>query len=150
MATRSRIGMECTDAFGNKFVRSIYCHYDGYPEGVGATLQEHYLDREKVADLIDLGSISFLDKEISRLTPTASTRPHSFEHPIPGVTVAYHRDRGDEYTPPRVDGSVSYYFNNSDLEQYGYLFTEEGEWLVKGEGDPVPLPYVLSGTVDIN
>ncbi len=144
MATRSRIGMECTDAFGNKFVKSIYCHFDGYPEGVGATLQEHYFDREKVAALIELGAISFLEKEV------APTGPHSFDSPQPGVVVAYHRDRGEDPIDPRVDGSVSYYFNNSDLEQYGYLFTEEGEWLVKGEGDPVPLPYVLSGTVFIN
>jgi hypothetical protein len=143
MATRSRIGMECTDAFGNKFVKSIYCHWDGYPEGVGATLQKHYLDREKVAALIELGAISSLEKEV------APTGPHSFDRPQPGVVVAYHRDRGEDPIDPRVDASVSDFFN-SDIEQYGYLFTDEGEWLVKGDGDPVPLPYVLSGTVFIN
>ena len=143
MATRSRIAMECTDASGNKIVKSIYCHWDGYPEGVGATLQKHYLDREKVAALIELGAISSLEKEV------APTGPHSFDRPQPGVVVAYHRDRGEDPIDPRVDASVSDFFN-SDIEQYGYLFTDEGEWLVKGDGDPVPLPYVLSGTVFIN
>jgi hypothetical protein len=135
--------MECTDAFGNKFVKSIYCHFDGYPEGVGQKLQDHFLDREKVAALIELGAISFLEKEV------APTGPHSFDSPQPGVVVAYHRDRGEEYIAPRVNASVAEFFN-SDIEQYGYLFTEEGEWLVKGEGDPVTLPYVLSGTVSID
>lgn len=143
MATRSRIAMECTDSSGNKIVRSIYCHFDGYPEGVGQKLQDHYLDREKVAALIELGAISFLEKEV------APTGPHSFDSPQPGVVVAYHRDRGEDPIDPRVDASVADFFD-SDIEQYGYLFTDEGEWLVKGDGDPVPLPYVLSGTVDIN
>lgn len=143
MATRSRIAMECTDSSGNKIVKSIYCHFDGYPEGVGQKLQDHYLDREKVAALIELGAISFLEKEV------APTGPHSFDSPQPGVVVAYHRDRGEDPIDPRVDASVADFFD-SDIEQYGYLFTEEGEWLVKGDGDPVPLPYVLSGTVDIN
>ena len=135
--------MECTDSFGNKIVKSIYCHWDGYPEGVGQKLQDHFLDREKVAALIELGAISFLEKEV------APTGPHSFESPQPGVVVAYHRDRGEDFIEPRVDASVAEFFN-SDIEQYGYLFTEEGEWLVKGEGDPVTLPYVLSGTVSID
>ena len=143
MATRSRIAMECTDSFGNKIVKSIYCHWDGYPEGVGQKLQDHFLDREKVAALIELGAISFLEKEV------APTGPHSFDSPQPRVVVAYHRDRGEDLIEPRVDASVAEFFE-SDIEQYGYLFTEEGEWLVKGEGDPVPLPYVLSGTVFIN
>ncbi len=69
--------------------------------------------------------------------------------PQPGVVVAYHRDRGEDPIDPRVDASVADFFD-SDIEQYGYLFTDEGEWLVKGDGDPVPLPYVLSGTVFIN
>lgn len=143
MATRSRIAMELTDHRGERIVKSIYCHFDGYPEGVGQKLQDHFLDREKVAALIELGAISFLEKEV------APTGPHSFDSPQPGVVVAYHRDRGEDLIEPRVDASVAEFFE-SDIEQYGYLFTEEGEWLVKGEGDPVTLPYVLSGTVFIN
>jgi hypothetical protein len=44
-------------------------------------------------------------------------------------------------------------FFNGDIEEYGYLYTAEGEWLVKAansiETDPVPLAYALSGTVNL-
>jgi hypothetical protein len=135
MATRSRIAIETTDSFGNKVIKSIYCHFDGYPSGVGKTLMENYQDREKVESLISLGDISFLMEEI------IPTGPHSFNSPQPGVTVAYHRDRGEFLHPPRVNSSVSEFFL-SDIEEYGYLFTEEGEWLFKSAArnqDPMTL-----------
>ena len=56
MATRSRIAIELPDGS----VESIYCHWDGYPEGNGRTLLDHYTLPEKVQDLINLGSISSL------------------------------------------------------------------------------------------
>lgn len=37
MSTRSRIGM--INPYGS--VSSIYCHFDGYPEGVGKTLHDN-------------------------------------------------------------------------------------------------------------
>jgi hypothetical protein len=44
-------------------------------------------------------------------------------------------------------------FFNGDIEEYGYLYTAEGEWIVKkaysNEKDPVPLAYALSGTVNL-
>jgi hypothetical protein len=139
MATRSRIGIELTDAFGNKQVKSIYCHWDGYPEGVGKTLIEHYQDRQKVSDLMYLGAISFLEPSIEK------PEGHTFDTPVKGHTVAYHRDRGEEKIPARVDMGVADFFRK-DFEQYGYILTEEGEWLVAGvEKEPIPLHYVLSG-----
>jgi hypothetical protein len=145
MATRSRIGIELTDENGERIVKSIYCHWDGYPTGVGQTLIDHYQDRDKVLDLIELGAISYLEKEVDQYAPTGSTHPHSFDHPHPGVTVAYHRDRKEEKVPARVDAGVADFFRK-DFEQYGYILTEEGEWLVAGvEKEPIPLHYVLSG-----
>lgn len=144
MATRSRIGMEFTDENGTHMVKSIYCHFDGYPEGVGQKLMDHYQDREKVEKLIELGAISYLE---ARVEPIG---PHSFDEPEKGTVVAYHRDRGEEYFEPRVDASVPM-FVASDVEAFGYIFTEEGEWLVvNGSHDSswreaVPLSYVLSG-----
>jgi hypothetical protein len=124
MATRSRIAIETTDDSGNKVIKSIYCHFDGYASGVGKMLMDNYQDREKVETLISLGDISFLKEEI---TPTG---PHSFGYPQKGVTVAYHRDRGEKFKSPRINSSVREFFL-SDIEEYGYLFTEEGEWLFK-------------------
>jgi len=120
MATRSRIGMEQP----NGEVRSIYCHWDGYPEGVGATLQEHYTNPEKVEALIALGDISSLSRCVSVNIPGVT---HTFDNPDPDVTVAYHRDRGEEFRAPRVDSSVEA-FSRSDIEEYGYVFTRAGEW----------------------
>lgn len=69
---------------------SIYCHYDGYLEGVGTTLFEHYQDVEKVRQLVKLGDISILGE-----IPNPTTSEHSFSSPEAGVTVAYGRDRGE-------------------------------------------------------
>jgi hypothetical protein len=119
VTTTSRIGMEMP----NGKVKSIYCHYDGYTKGVGATLQEHYVDPEKVEALISLGDISQLRKHVAP-KPEAY---HSFDKPCKDVTVAYHRDRGEDFRLPRVDASVEA-FSRSDIEEYGYVFTQSGEW----------------------
>ena len=121
MATRSRIGMEMADGS----VKSIYCHWDGYVSHNGAILSEHYTDPKKVEALIELGAISSLNENVN-----PENEGHSFNSPKKGVTVAYHRDRGEKRIAPRIDSSVPVFFN-SDIEEYGYLFTQEGEWLVK-------------------
>jgi hypothetical protein len=72
MSTRSRIAIENQ----NGSVTSIYCHFDGYLDGVGKKLFNHY-DREKTEKLIELGDISVLGE---------STLD----------TIAYHRDRNED------------------------------------------------------
>jgi hypothetical protein len=119
MATRSRIGIENE----NGTVTSIYCHWDGYPENNGAILHKHYTNREKVQKLIDLGSISSLAPEID------APEGHTFETPVGGVVVAYHRDRG-ESLQHASHRNIQCFFN-SDIEAYGYVFNQKGEWLVK-------------------
>jgi len=141
MATRSRIAME----LGDGSVLSIYCHFDGYLEYNGAILQNHYQDPEKVKALISLGDISLLGE---RVEPTGK---HGFDYDDreKGVVVAYGRDRGETGTQPRKDKSVAAFFKG-DIEEYGYLFTQEGEWLVKtvyDDNDPVPLGIVLKETI---
>lgn len=89
MSTRSLIAT----TFGSGY-RAIYCHYDGYPEGVGATLLEHYNDAERARDLVALGDISSLHP---KLMPDAGAE-HSFDSPAKDVTVAYGRDRGETGT----------------------------------------------------
>ncbi len=118
MATRSRIGIQNQDGS----VSSIYCHFDGYPEGVGTTLNEHYSNRQKLNMLINLGDISILGENI------ATMDEHSFNNPKPGITVAYHRDRGEELRPARTDHSLEM-FSESDYECYGYIYTLEGKWV---------------------
>ena len=56
MATRSAIGIKSE----NGTIKAIYCHWDGYPEGVGAGLVENYNSKEKAEELISLGGFSSL------------------------------------------------------------------------------------------
>lgn len=119
MATRSRIAIEDQDGT----VRSIYCHWDGYPDHHGPILLEHYQTQEKVESLIALGSISSLNKNVE--IPEGVT--HNFDNPADGIVVAYHRDRGEELSV-KAHGNVKA-FAESDIEQYGYVFTAAGEWL---------------------
>lgn len=119
MATRSRIAIEQADGT----VKSVYCHWDGYPKGNGRTLVEHYTDRAKVEALIALGDISILGE---RVEPIGE---HSFNQPEDGTTVAYHRDRKESFNRPRVDTCIQD-FEESDVEEFGYLFTASGEWMM--------------------
>ena len=108
----------------------IYCHYDGHPEACGKILAEHYKDLEKVKDLINLGNISSLGKEIGE--------KHSFDDAGEWCT-AYHRDRGEPFK--------RFVFNNLDAVlncarengiQYIYLYScgrwfyteDKHEWFV--------------------
>jgi hypothetical protein len=52
---------------------------------------------------------------------------HSFENPKENVTVAYHRDRGEEKQEARVDKSLETF---SNYEQYGYVYTKDEKWVI--------------------
>lgn len=74
MSTRSRIGIIRT--LGDRpVVESIYCHFDGYPEGVGQTLLDHWTDEKKINRLIALGDLSSLGSVIGR--------KHDFDRHLP-------------------------------------------------------------------
>lgn len=90
MATRSAIGVVHSDGT----VSAIYCHWDGYPSGVGRTLAEHYTDPSKIDDLLMLGDLSILGSEIGS--------QHDFDARFEDSDLranwcrAYGRDRGEE------------------------------------------------------
>lgn len=121
MSTNSRIGIEQADGT----IKSIYCHWDGYPKGNGKTLIEHYTDRAKIESLIALGDLSSLGEQPD---PTGRVA-HTFEKPEDGITVAYHRDRGEDLNPARTDKSLQA-FVDSDVEEFGYVYTQYGEWMM--------------------
>jgi hypothetical protein len=64
MATRSHIGLLSED----KTVSFVYCHYDGYPSGVGKTLKENYDRPEDVFNLLSFGNMSILGNGIKDCT----------------------------------------------------------------------------------
>lgn len=138
MGTRSKIAIEDQDGT----VRSIYCHWDGYPSHHGPILLEHYTTQEKVESLIALGSISSLAPETE--IPEGVT--HSFENATEGIVVAYHRDREEDLaiaSHPNVEAFVK-----SDVQEYGYVFTAAGEWLfVNGHKDSYTREAILLESV---
>jgi hypothetical protein len=121
MSTNSRIGIQDEDGS----VRSIYCHWDGYPSANGKTLYEAYQDREKVMALIELGDLSAL---YGALVPAEGVA-HSFWSPADGVCIAYHRDREEDYSDPRHDDTLDE-FRDSGFCSYGYVYTKENQWML--------------------
>ena len=119
MATRSRIGVMLDDGS----VKQVYCHFDGYVEGVGLTLIENYDSVELAKELINLGDMSSLGYKIS------TDEPHSFDNPAKGVTVFYGRDRGESGTQPYILSMDEWLGEFSTCEDYLYLFSG-GQWWV--------------------
>lgn len=121
MSTRSRIGMLLDDGT----VKHCYCHFDGYPEGVGKTLEIHYNDIEKVKELLIHGDISYLE---SKINPEGE---HTFDNPEKGVTVYYGRDRNSsdiDSVVTTMDEFLSIKYTTCIA--YLYLFSD-GQWMVK-------------------
>jgi hypothetical protein len=120
MATRSTISIK-----ENGKIRSIYCHWDGYPSNNGAILLEHYTTSEKINELINLGAISCLKDNVNP-DPTSS---HSFDNSQENVVIAYIRDRGEDSDERLI---IDEYTNQKDIkgEEYDYLFVD-GVWKVR-------------------
>ena len=135
MGTRSRIGILYGD--DNKLkVRSIYCHWDGYPEYNGKMLIDYYNNNARTEELINLGDISSLRKKIS------TSEKHSFDEPQEDTTIAYHRDRGEEKRILEMNfDDFKEYIKNSDIE-YVYLRFRD-EWLYA----PVDYDYITHDSV---
>ena len=103
MATRSRIAVEIE----NGKVLSVYCHSDGYIDGVGKALMNAFpggTDSENIRAYIEEGDRTSVDMS--------------------------YKEWRDEDCPPQEKQSVKGFFNG-DIEEYGYLYTAEGQWLVK-------------------
>ena len=74
---------------------------------------------EKVEKLIALGDISCLEEEVD----IPNGVEHSFEKPHEGITVAYHRDRGERGCERRTTTLKQF---AKDIE-YAYLY-KDGKW----------------------
>ena len=131
MATRSTIAIQHEDGS----VDQIYAHWDGYLQGVGATLLEHYQDRKKVQDLIAHGDVSILGSEIGV--------KQDFNSPVKGMCLFYARDRGEDGVQARPFVSLSDYEQNHQYEEFEYLFTTDNVWSVFYNDDWHDLEYEL-------
>ena len=96
---------------------AIYCHWDGYIEGAGATLQLAFNTAAKVENLLKLGDLSILGYYTE---PTEET--HDFENPQEQVCVAYCRDRGESFS------------QSDSVQEFNYIFDERDAcWYVEKE-----------------
>ena len=98
MGTRSRIGIETETGK----IRSVYHHWDGYPEWLGRILKQHYNTPAAINKLIDGGDMS------SCYSDTGWDYDEKRE-PQP----CYYSERG-EHCPPRLDKNFNEYFNNAN------------------------------------
>ena len=133
MATRSRIGLMLEDGT----IKHSYCHWDGYPDGVGRTLVEHFNNVEKIEELLSYGDMSYLT---SIIHPEGE---HSFNNPEKGVILFYMRDRGetgvesvttsmDEYLSIKYSSCIDYLYVFSGGQWWVYNNLKKNNWkLVK-------------------
>lgn len=101
MATRSFIAM--LDEFSDEY-HAMYCHWDGYPEGVGVTLRDYFNRGTEVYELIQLGGISVLNEGY-------------------GETAVQGNINGDSPKVFRVFGELLNYYRGCGCE-YGYVFSD--------------------------
>lgn len=104
-------------AFSNKFpfepvkIRGeymvVYHHWDGYPEGVGATLLAEFNDYNSILNLLLMGDLSSINGD---------------------EVVSYHGWRNED-TPPSFTDEYP-----EVNEEYLYVF-EDGEWYVSENGE---------------
>ena len=120
MSCRSNIVMKQKDGI----YKSIYCHNDGDLEHNGVLLYYHYSDPIKVELLTSLGDISLLEENVFPDT----TKEHTFDNRQDFVTVAYHRDRGEQLRFEVYNSKEKLLddFSKSD-SNYLYLF-EDDKW----------------------
>lgn len=120
MSTRSRIGYERPDGS----VRSVYCHSDGYPRGVGALLLKYYNNTAKVNALLDMGNISQLGPKIGVKHDFGNWNERW------GTTTFYERDRGDKNQKAKLHESRESYAagRNSWEIEFFYLFSPDDGW----------------------
>ena len=117
MSTRSRIARLNNDGS----ITSIYCHFDGYLDGVGAMLLGHYTTQDKVDALIALGDLSILGETIGEKQDFDSARGTA-------MCLAYGRDRGEKGVDAvhSVNHAALLDLVKDSWEEYVYLF--DGGW----------------------
>lgn len=98
MSTRSLIAEK--DANGT--IRSVYCHYDGYPDHTGRILKEFYDTPEKLTELINLGDFRQLKENIEDIESfTSLGEPWEFNSPDMSYTlqefIKTGKSRGADY-----------------------------------------------------
>jgi len=139
MSTRCRIGIKNE----NGTITSIYCHHDGYPEGVGKTLVENYQTEEKIRKLLALGDMSSLGNEpvdnpnawndaALREAMKNGNYLEAYKQLNPDDMCNTYKSRGED-VPASDSEDEKQYLKDTDScwGEFAYLF-KDGQWFVKG------------------
>ena len=109
MATRSTISVVQEDGS----VKSVYCHWDGYPQGgVGGELKGYFYDYQAANKVISEGDLSSING---------------------GIFTSYNSLKGEKVIIKEFKDFDSYWYD-FDRETYNYLF-RNGQWLVQYKTD---------------
>ena len=112
MSTRARIGIQLPD----DSILSVYHHFDGYPEGLGVKLVEHYNTYEKASELIDGGNMSncYSDSkfnvETGEFTPIADPKPSYY---------------GGDEEAPILSKNFDEFTRIDCWQEYSYVFVKD-------------------------
>ena len=119
MATRSTIAIEHADGT----VSQVYAHFDGYLEGVGKTLLDHFSTREAVEKLIAGGAISSLGTYVAEGDRSFYRSSDDDDYTI------YYSYRGEDIDIEKFE-SVEEYENEHECQEFEYIFTQDDVWSV--------------------
>ena len=103
----------------DKTYHYVYLHCDGFINEAGLKLLKHYNSLDLAKELVRHGNISVLGESI--YPPNGSK--HSFNTPVKGVCIFYHRDRTD-------DLQVNISTQDPTTCEFVYIF-KDGVWNVK-------------------
>ena len=105
---------KCEEVKIEKPYMGVYCHWDGYPTGVGASLKVFADTYERALNLVLGGSMSSVDED--EFTHYANRNGEEWEHIKP------------------IQGDTAIDVNAEVNEDYAYLFDEDnGGWKVLNE-----------------
>jgi hypothetical protein len=102
MSTHSFIAQKNSDGT----ITGVYCHFDGYPDGVGRVLTERYSTTALASALLQHGSISSVGDNVDE-------------------TIFYHRDRGEDLEAPTTYDSITHMLHNVAADfgvEYAYVW----------------------------
>ena len=146
MGTRSTIALE----FADGTVEQVYCHWDGYLAHNGQILFQYYSDPFKLRDLIDLGDLSSLGRNLGNGHPFSKfglkEEDPDFDQMIAlckqaeeeGWTTFYGRDRGETGVAAKKFKNYEDYVANHQYEEYEYILRNvdgKATWFVADHGD---------------
>ncbi|QOI71835.1 hypothetical protein pEaSNUABM47_00351 [Erwinia phage pEa_SNUABM_47] len=131
MSTRSNINVKVGDKY-----HSVYCHFDGYPSGVGMMLALHYNSQELAEKLVSNGDLSSVYESCEK------PEGHSYDTPVKGYCVYYGRDRGEEDTEfsvvdePVCENDFGYVWDGTKWTIYGHEYDEDDN-MIEWYGTPL-------------